>query len=313
MSRVMRRIVRAGRNSELIWRCLFNLAPTLAYTFNRSRLDGEARRVLESLNRDGVAMTTASSLFGSNSSFDELSTSVAHAQQELAAEIEDARLESANTGSAGTKSFIHALLGEYPRLDPGSIYARFALQSSILKIANAYLGMCTRLRYYNVWHTFVSNGEPRQSQLWHRDREDHYIVKVFVYLTDVDDGSGPFTYAPGTHGKGNVRGTPAYSLEGVVRRTSDTAMSEVVPEDRWVKCVGERGTIVFADTRGYHKGGFALERDRIMYTCMFTSPASESEEFFKRQNVGSQAQNRRDLAFALAPPRGGPWLTLGKS
>jgi hypothetical protein len=310
MSRtVIRRVVRAGRNSELIWRCLFNFAPTMAYRLNRNKLVEEERRVLESLNRDGVAITSASALFGSNSSYEELTTSVVKTQHELAAKIEAARLESHSNGALGTKSFIHPLLGERPTLDPQSVYARFALQNSVLKIANAYLGMCARLRYYNVWHTFVSGGEPRQSQLWHKDREDHYIVKVFVYLSDVDEGAGPFTYAPGTHGKGSVRKTPSYFLEGVVRRTGDREMAEVVPGDRWIKCVGSRGTIVFADTRGYHKGGLALEKDRVMYTCMFTSPASESEEFFRRQeNIGIPAT--REMAFALAPQRGGLWLTL---
>ena len=54
-------------------------------------------------------------------------------------------------------------------------------------------------------------------------------------------------------------------------------MNAVYPEDKWVRAVGKKGTIIFADTRGYHKGGEARTKDRLMFTCMYTSPASESK------------------------------------
>jgi hypothetical protein len=101
--------------------------------------------------------------------------------------------------------------------------------------------------------------------------EDLYIVKVFLYLSDVNQGAGPFTYAPGTRGKGRARQKPDYLLEGVTQRSIDAQMAAVVPRDRWVTCTGPKGTIVFADTRGYYKGGLSRERDRVLYACMFTS------------------------------------------
>src|SRR5262249_40807299 len=152
----------------------------------------------------------------------------------------------------------------------------------ILKVANSYLGMCARLRFYNVWQTFSTNAEARESQLWHRDREDRLIFKAFVYLEDVPEFAGPFTYALGSHPKGNEKRKPRSFLEDGVERSTDAQMAEVIPPERWVSGVGQKGTIVFADTRGYHKGGLARTEDRIMYTCMFTSPASESREFFQR-------------------------------
>ncbi len=44
--------------------------------------------------------------------------------------------------------------------------------------------------------------------------------------------------------------------------------------------VGPKGTIIFADTRGHHKGVGPRARPGIMYTCMFTSPLAS--ELFKR-------------------------------
>jgi hypothetical protein len=306
--RAIRRLARRGRAFEVTWRYLFNFGPTLTYKVQRSSLSAEASHVLTTLNRDGVATTSAGSLFGSESSFVDLDEAFINLQQTQSAALSEARANATAT-EIEQKNFIYEYLGRNPVLNPQEAYTRFALHDRILQIANAYLGMYTRLRYFNIWHTFADSGAPRQSQLWHRDREDRYILKVFVYLSDVNEGAGPFTYATGTHPKGNIRRTPEFFLEGGVQRTTDSQMAKVVSTDRWLQAVGARGTIVFADTRGYHKGGLARERDRIMYTCMFTSPASESEEFLRRPG-SLDTPVSREQAFALAPPKGGPWLSL---
>jgi hypothetical protein len=70
-------------------------------------------------------------------------------------------------------------------------------------------------------------------------------------------------------------------MEGGVRRTTDDQMNAVFPKENWKKGTGKKGTIIFADTRGFHKGGEARTKDRLMYTCMYTSRASESKELLK--------------------------------
>jgi hypothetical protein len=294
----LRRVARGSRKIELTWRYGFNLEPTLRFRLHQPVLAGEAARVVAALNRDGVAMTSAAALLGPASCFDELSAEVANLQHNLRDDIAAARA-GAGTGEIGKKTFLVQYLGDNPVLDPGSVYARFALQPRILQIANAYFGMLTRMRYYNIWHNFASKSQPRESQLWHRDREDLYILKVFVYLSNVDLGAGPFTYAPGSHPKGRVRRDPDYTLEGGVRRSNDAQMAAVVSPDQWVTCTGPKGTIVFADTHGYHKGGFTIERDRVLYTCMFTSRASQSKDFFIRPPTLSSTPSS-EMAFALA-------------
>ena len=189
---------------------------------------------------------------------------------------------AASRDSIGDKTFNLELLGSPVKFDPSSVYARFALQSLFRNVANGYFQMLAQLRYYNVWYTFASSTTPRESQLWHFDREDNYILKVFVYLNEVDLGTGPFTYAPGTHRKGqrwNI--LPESFLEQNVLRSSDDQMSKVVSKTDWVRALGKKGTIVFADTRGFHKGGEARTGDRLMFTCMYTSPASQSKRLFE--------------------------------
>lgn len=282
MSPILRRVARAARRYDLTWRYGFNLAPTLSYKLGRNPLTSKMKKVLADLNRDGMAVTSVQELRGANTCYEELTASVVKLEQGLAERINLARGAADDHDSIGSKTFNLELLGERPALNPQSIYARFALQRPILQVANAYFGMYARLRYYNVWHTLATKSEARESQLWHRDREDQYILKLFVYCSDVDDGAGPFTYAAGSHKKGPYHyKQPDYHLEDGVRRSSDEQMAAAVPREKWIRGAGPAGTIVFADTHGYHKGGFARERDRIMFTCMFTSPASDSKELFE--------------------------------
>lgn len=302
----LRALVRAGRKFELTWRYIFNLQPTLAYQFCSELLPNEATRVLADLNSNGIAITTVERLLGLNSCFDELRASVDTLEGNLANHLGTVRNAADDIDAVGRKTFIVELLGAHPVLDLNNIYSRFALQKPLLQIVNKYFRMYTRLRYYNVWHTFATQAEARESQLWHRDREDYYILKIFVYLSDVDESAGPFTYAAGSHLKGKLRREPSYSLEGDIQRSNDSQMAEVVPPERWIKAVGPKGTIVFADTRGYHKGGLARERDRIMYTCMFTSNASQSREFLLRPDKLSLPADK-EQAFALTAPGQRAW------
>lgn len=278
---VLRKLAKAGRRYEFTFRYIFNFAPTLTYKFGRHSLSGEAARVLKDLNRNGVAMT---------------STGAARA----AADGRDAPSREENF----EKVFLFPLLGDRPVLDANDIHVRFALQKPILRIANAYFGMYGRLRYYNVWHNFPTQSQARASQLWHRDYDDlHYLLKVFVCLSDVDDSAGPFTYAAGTHYKGKMRREPAYLYkEGATTRSDDGQMAEVVPPERWVKGVGPKGTMIFADTRGYHKGGLAREHDRTMYACMFTSPLAL--ELFDRPGDFSLPPDKEQASALIAPKRG---------
>ncbi|HKX28316.1 MAG TPA: hypothetical protein VJ302_11510 [Blastocatellia bacterium] len=280
------------------WRYLFNLRSTLAYRLDQRPLHGTARRILGELSRHGIALTSADELLGADSCFDELNQQVEELRREWAEQIVEART-GADQGEIGRKTFMLQFLGERPRLDPLSAFARFALQSPILDIANAYFGMFTRLRYYNVWHTVVTQSPPRESQLWHYDREDLSILKIFVYLTDVDEGAGPLVYARGTHRRSSLQGAPPSFEEQGVRRWDDEAMGTVIPPDRWTRAIGPKGTIVFADTRGYHKGGLARQQDRTLYTCMFTSPTSQAPELFERPKHMILPRNRAQ-ALALA-------------
>jgi hypothetical protein len=295
----IRKVARAGRHHRLTWQYLFNLSPWLSYQFSSRRLSGEAEKTVGNLNRDGVAVTSVGALLNGNTWFGELQNAVTTLEKENADRLAAVK-RACDKGAIGQKAFNVELLGENPVLDPLTVYARFALQGPLLRVANAYFGMYTRLRYYNIWHTFATASEARESQLWHRDREDFKILKVFVYLSDVDEGAGALTYAKGSQRSRGLKSNPEFFDEGGVKRSKDEQMAAVVPPENWVQATGPTGTIVFADTSGYHKGGLARERDRLMYVCMFTSPSSQSKELFKRA-ASMPVPKNKEVVFALKP------------
>jgi hypothetical protein len=279
MNKKIRSAFRSLKRSDPFWRYYSNLSPAAAYVLDGTKSISAAEKIaLHELNANGIAITSMDDLMSDPALFQRLISETDALLRNRRSELRRFNDRASSIQTLGEKTFNYEMLGEEPRFDENNFFAHLALNSTFLNIANAYLRMRAKLRYYNVWYTFASDGKVRESQLWHFDREDNYILKVFLYLDDVDEGSGPFTYAPGTHRKGRFRSIkPEYFLEGGVRRSSDEQMKAVYPEDRWIRATGKRGTIIFADTRGYHKGGEARKKDRIVFTCMFTSPASESK------------------------------------
>jgi len=285
-----------GRHFTPSWRYLFNFESAIAYYRNQHQLNVEAATVVADLNLSGIAVRSIEHLLGGHSLFLELSKTAEGLLKLHRDQIAQAR-DEADCYSVGHKSYLIPLLGEKPLLDLASIYARFSLHPEILAIANAYFQMYTQLRYYNIWHTVSTKAPARESQLWHFDREDHFILKIFLYLSDIDEGAGPFTYAPGTHIK-RRQGfrLPDAFIENGIARWNDEQMEAEIPVEQWIRVIGPPGTIIFADTRGYHKGGLARSRDRTLFTCLFTSPASQAPELFDRsrmiQRPTSMAQAR---------------------
>ena len=283
LARDLRSSLRSIRQNDFYWRFGANLAPTVHHLIrsNKGKSGGRAASLVKRLHTDGVAIARIEDIID-----DRLMTRLGADTNILLAtrtdDIQDMKTTVERDLTVGKKTFNLELLGSEPEFDADSIFAKLALSRSLLSIANGYLRMTAQLRYYNVWYTTASDGASRESQLWHYDREDNFILKVFLYLNDVDEGAGPFTYAPGTHRNGEYRSIqPEFFREGNVRRTTDEQMARVYPKDKWKVCTGKKGTIIFADTRGYHKGGEARTSDRFMFTCMYTSPASRSKDLIR--------------------------------
>ena len=129
---------------------------------------------------------------------------------------------------------------------------RFALEERLLNTIAQYVGSAPYLQSVELLYSRPVSGPPKASQLWHRDRQDNKIVKVFVYCLDVGSENGPFTFIPKSFGK-NVP-------ERLYHYISDDTMQKYVDDSAIKVLEGPAGSTLLVDTYGcYHKGSNCKE------------------------------------------------------
>ena len=163
--------------------------------------------------------------------------------------------------------------GNRPVLDVNDKFLKVCLSDPILRIVCCYFGMFSRLVDIGLWYNVVTDGSDVFSQRWHRDNEDRQIVKIFLYLRDVDHTNGPFCYIPKTHNAGPYKRIfpqtielSMYPPEGAVEKAFATIQKQV--------CIGKAGTIIFADTTGFHKGGHPKFGGRLLLNAYYATNGS---------------------------------------
>ncbi|MFG4657092.1 hypothetical protein ACF0BG_19415, partial [Acinetobacter baumannii] len=104
----------------------------------------------------------------------------------------------------------------------------------------------------------LADGRERGARVWHLDGEDERIVKVAVYLNDVDLDGGPFEMIRDRIFKGKSpykRPAPHGKVERIVGKP--------IPPDDVVTCTGPSGSVIFCDTaQYYHRGRPATGSNR---------------------------------------------------
>jgi hypothetical protein len=113
----------------------------------------------------------------------------------------------------------------------------------------------------------IAGAESSASNLWHLDMEDRKVIKVLVYLTDVQDGDGSFQYLPMAQSMELRR-----FLGRTYRLGADEEMRRLVPQSEWRVAGGAAGTVVISDTGILmHKGRRPRLRDRATLFYDYTS------------------------------------------
>ena len=195
-------------------------------------------------------------------------TTAAVLARSRSADVQQLAAGTADGGERQKEFLVH--LVDYPRgIDPDDPILRVALDRKLLEIVAAYLGFWPSLYSIDAWLNYPTPRPPEISQLWHRDPEDLRLVKAFIYLADVNNECGPFTYVPRTHPFGAETLTAA-KLERK-KRFEDDRMSRVFPPEAWRVCTGPAHTMILADTLGYHRGGKPTIGQRILITFTYTS------------------------------------------
>jgi hypothetical protein len=254
--------------------------------FTGSKLTEVQERVVDHLRDDGVATVRFGELFPDPRSWLELAEDiagfVASTETRLPGMTHEERVEEYGKVflvrrfrvGRGGRGLERRVAGLHDR------WLRLGASPEFLGIVNSYRGRMMRLNDLDNWYTVpdASEAERVASQQWHRDGWEDHIVKVFTYFSDVDAEAGPFEYVTGSVSGGKYGSLWPWE-EKEVYPPQDEFEATIGPEDR-VTLTGPAGTIVFCDTSGFHRGGYARSRPRVLSYNTYIS--AEAEEGHKR-------------------------------
>ncbi|WP_404356693.1 phytanoyl-CoA dioxygenase family protein [Methylotuvimicrobium sp. KM1] len=166
-------------------------------------------------------------------------------------------------------------------------FVKFFLSDEVLDIVNSYNGMFSRLNYVDTWRSVSAASDDLfyDTEIWHRDHEEMKIIKVFMYLSNVDEATGPFTFIKGTHLQGKMGHThPANPPLGVLfdeQQIAEFTKPENPEQSSVIICTGKSGTVIFSDTTGIHKGGRTSSALRTVLVAFYASEAGVDQHTYR--------------------------------
>ena len=140
---------------------------------------------------------------------------------------------------------------------------QIATDPFILNVAQNYLQCKPILIQTNFWVSCAGSND--QTNFFHQDYDDVNFLKVFIYLNDIDDDNGPHSYVKGCL---NNMITPIDYKPS--KRLDDDYINEKYGENV-IKITGKKGTIIFEDTNGFHKGNILNKGYRFMLQLQYGS------------------------------------------
>jgi hypothetical protein len=109
--------------------------------------------------------------------------------EELGIPNTDRFLERADALGRTHVSFPHSFQAGANAIMANPEIYRWCLEDRLLDIAESYLGMAIGFDGINIFFTKADEGEGGV-RLWHRDSEDRKMLKIAVYINDVDESNG---------------------------------------------------------------------------------------------------------------------------
>ena len=271
------------RHYPLIWFYVLNRKSRKLYNSAHSEFSPKEQKIISAVEHDGIAFAHISDFF-EKEVYESLLQFVKKRWQDSDVQEQfrnrGVHLKKSTEGQAmidGKNYFLMDLWNGPYVLDPRHVFIQFSLSKPILRIVSGYLKLFPKFRYWSLQATVPNiegdEGNARASQRWHRDPDDKKMLKVFLYLNDVDREAGPFMYVKGTHSIGRHRRLfPGKPPQGTPKLPK--IEDSMLPEQDIVIALGKEGTLIFADTSGLHKGGLAESKNRFMYTSAYMSEAS---------------------------------------
>ncbi len=139
---------------------------------------------------------------------------------------------------------------------------RLSRDPRVLSLVESFLG-ARATALVTAWWSFANGAPAEHAQLFHRDKDDWRFVKLFVYLTDVDEDSGPHVFVPGSQ-------RPRRREFASQRRYRDDEVESVFGAGAERHFTGGRGTAFLENTFGLHKGLPPRRGERLIFQVTYS-------------------------------------------
>jgi len=296
---------RIGAKYELHRRALANPLSRRRFRADEPQLDELQQRLVTELREQGIATAHFDELVGDESVWEELRRDIEQFAEQAAANTPAVDQPTKKWDYYISRWNERTIGSRVRHVSTDDQWTSFALSDPVLNVVNAYRGLWTKMINIDNVYTrpFPASARRVGAQNWHRDPGDLHLTKVFVYFSDVDEEAGPFEYVKGSARGGRYGHLWPRSVRHGVYPPPEELERLVAPEDR-VVMKGRAGTIIFCDTSGLHRGGFAKSNPRTLSDLTYVSPASvaagRTEVRLAVNGSGNGSAPSRAAQFAIA-------------
>ncbi len=267
---------------------------------DRFPLDAVQERLLDDMRRDGIALVPFQELFQDESLWEKLRGDIGEFVRTTEASLDELRQRK-----EGKTYIVRRFLGTSAdakrgkaKFKPNDRWLRLGVSRRILDVVNSYRRQLTHLIDFDNWYTIPDpEAQTRvESQRWHRDAWDNHIVKVFVYFTEVGDEAGPFEYVRGSATGGDSARLYPWQPGGTYPPDD---FDGLIDEHDRMTLTGGAGTVIFCDTSGFHRGGWAKTKPRVLSYHTYVGATATKNPRFK-VGVRDGTELAPEVEFALS-------------
>ncbi len=118
----------------------------------------------------------------------------------------------------------------------------------------------------------IPNGHQIGTRLWHLDQYDRSVIKVLIYLNDVDRSAGPFEYVSKTYQTPKQKFLSCMQLSLRHKFRKDDGFKKLIPPNNWRPVIGPSGSTIIADTSTtFHHGAVPTHGERLVLVYTYTT------------------------------------------
>lgn len=132
---------------------------------------------------------------------------------------------------------------------------------TVLAAIGEHFGCKPTMSNVSMWWSLPGHAKAEHAELFHRDVDDWLFIKLFIYITDVDEESGPHVF---------VRGSHRSSRLAKIARYTDKEVVESFGEPNVLKLTAPAGTSFLENTYGMHKGQLPKSRRRLLLQAQYS-------------------------------------------